>query len=76
MNTMTQEETIDKLIAMYDIISNIENKVNELLKQKETAENNFIKAKAILNDIMKHFEFHAILSEFECKEIMSKYMEE
>ena len=70
---MTQEETLEKLISMYNKVDEIENKVNELLKQKEITEANFIKAKSILNDIMKHFEFHQILSEYECKEIMKKY---
>lgn len=76
MNTMTQQETLEKLIAMYEKLNEIEHKIDKLLNEKETAEENFIKAKAILNDIMRHFEFHAILSEFECKEIMAKYMEE
>lgn len=73
---MTQEEIFEKLIYMYKKVDEIECKIDELLKQKEIAENNFIKAKSILNDIMRHFEFHQILSDFECKEIMKKYMEE
>lgn len=72
---MTQEETIEKLIVMYEKLNEIECKIDELLKEKETAEANFVKAKAILNDIMRHFEFHQILSEHECQEIMKKYME-
>lgn len=70
-----KEITPEQILELIFLTNELNKKIDILVEQKNQLEHNFNKAKQILADIMDFYEIHAVMSEYECKELMKKYME-
>lgn len=70
-----KEITPEQILELIFLTNELNKKIDILVEQKNQLEHNFSKAKMILTDIMDFFEIHAVMSGYECKELMKKYME-
>jgi regulator of replication initiation timing len=72
---MEDMEDIKQIAELIHDVVQLNEHIDILVAENKKLKHNFNKAKQILADIMDFYEIHAVMSEYECRELMKKYME-
>lgn len=72
---MEDLEDIKQLAELMHDVVQLNTHIDILVAENKQLKHNFNKAKQILADIMDFYEMHSVMSEYECRELMKKYME-
>lgn len=70
-----KEITPEQILELAILTKQLNEHIDILVAENEKLKHNFSKAKMILTDIMDFYEMHAVMSEYDCRELMKKYME-